>query len=192
MNLPFTLAPVGDCAHTLLPDGLELTAQARTDLFVDPAGDGSDLPDAGRLVGTPPPGDFTFSAHVTVDFTTTYDAGVLLLHVSDRQWAKLCFEYSPQHKPTAVTVVTKDFSDDANAFTVEGNSLHLRITRTGRAWAFHASTDGAWWHLLRLFSLDGDVSLGFLAQSPLGQGCRAVFREIAFTPGAPTDLRNGT
>ena len=31
-------------------------------------------------------------ARVTVDFTATYDAGVLVLHQRDDLWAKLCFE----------------------------------------------------------------------------------------------------
>ena len=95
-----------------------------------------------------------------------YDAGVLLLHAAERQWAKLCFEYSPQLKPTAVTVVTRGTSDDCNSFEVDGSTLWLRITRSGAAWAFHASTDGAWWRLLRYFALSGDtVRVGFLAQS---------------------------
>lgn len=194
--LPFPLAPAGEppCAHELLPEGLRLTGRAETDLFVDPAGDGSTFPDAGRLVGLPPEGDFTLSAHVTVDFASVYDAGVLLLHASERRWAKLCFEYSPQRKPTAVTVVTRGFSDDCNSFEVPGNDLHLRITRSGRAWAFHASTDGSQWRLLRYFSLDTDepVSVGFIAQSPTGKGCTASFRDITFASGAPTDLRDGS
>ena len=85
-----------------------------------------------------------------------YDAGVLLLHARERQWAKLCFEYSPQLRPTAVTVVTRGTSDDCNSFEVDGRSLWLRITRSGAAWAFHASADGSWWRLLRYFALGGD------------------------------------
>ena len=106
-------------------------------------------------VGLPPTGDFRLSALVTVDFGSVYDAGVLLVHASERHWAKLCFEYSPQLKPTAVTVVTRGTLDDCNSFAVESNSLWLRITRAGGAWAFHASTDGSWWRLLRYFTLRG-------------------------------------
>ena len=102
-----------------------------------------------------------------------YDAGVLLLHAAERDWAKLCFEYSPQLKPTAVTVVTRGTSDDCNSFEVDGSTLWLRITRSGAAWAFHASTDGAWWRLLRYFTLGLElVRVGFLAQSPTGRGAR--------------------
>lgn len=197
-DLPFPLAPQGRpaCGHELTDGTLRLTAQAGTDLFVDPAGT-AEVPDAGYLAGSPPEGDFTLAARVRVEFGSMYDAGVLLVHAADRRWAKLCFEYSPQKVPTAVTVVTRGSSDDANAFAVEdGEPLWLRITRTGRTWAFHASTDGNWWRLLRYFTLDEQetdrVSVGFLAQSPTGPGCSAVFDHITFSRTAPADLRDGS
>ena len=122
-----------------------------------------------------------------------YDAGVLLLHAAERDWAKLCFEYSPQLKPTAVTVVTRGTSDDCNSFEVDGSTLWLRITRSGAAWAFHASTDRTWWRLLRYFTLGLElVRVGFLAQSPTGAGCAATFDQVTFRPGAPENLRDGS
>jgi regulation of enolase protein 1 (concanavalin A-like superfamily) len=197
-GLPFALEPVGGP-----PPGcrvrhgvLTLTAAAGTDLFVDPGGpemSTAAVPDAGRFVGLPPAGDFTLAAQVSVEFASMYDAGVLLLHAAERQWAKLCFEYSPQLTPTAVTVVTRGTSDDCNSFEVAGHTLWLRITRSGPAWAFHASTDGTWWRLLRYFALPGDlVRVGFLAQSPTGTGCAATFDRITFRPGAPENLRDGS
>ena len=54
--------------------------------------------------------------------------------------------------------------------------------------------DGAYWQLLRYFTL-GEASgarVGFLAQSPIGDGCTAVFDSITYQPGAPADLRDGT
>jgi uncharacterized protein len=193
--LPFPLHPQGRPAsqYQVLPGGLELTGAGGTDLFIDPAGAGQP-PDAGRLTGVPPPGDFTLSARVSVGFASTYDAGVLLVHAGERRWAKLCFELSPQLKPTAVTVVTKQTSDDCNSFEVADDTLWLRISRTGKAWAFHASTDGQWWRLLRYFDLGAGApaQVGFLAQSPTGPGCTASFAGIAFRPGAPSDLRDGS
>ena len=199
-GLPFALEPAGSpppgcrVRHGVL---LTLTAAAGTDLFVDPAGaDPGQVPDAGRLVGLPPAGDFTLAAQVSVGFGSMYDAGVLLVHAAERQWAKLCFEYSPQLRPTAVTVVTRGTSDDCNSFEVDGNTLWLRITRSGAAWAFHASADGAWWRLLRYFALSADpaemVRVGFLAQSPTGEGCAATFDHITFRAGAPENLRDGS
>lgn len=196
-GLPFPLEPAGSPPPgcRVLHGALILTAAAGTDLFVDPAGadPGTTLPDAGRFVGLPPAGDFTLAAQVSVDFRSMYDAGVLLLHAAERQWAKLCFEYSPQQQPTAVTVVTRGTSDDCNSFEVGSNTLWLRVTRSGTAWAFYASTDGAWWRLLRYFSLGtGLVRVGFLAQSPTGEGCAASFDRISFEPRAPENLRDGS
>jgi uncharacterized protein len=196
-GLPFPLEPAGSPPPgcRVLHGALILSAAAGTDLFVDPGGavDGGSLPDAGRFAGLPPEGDFSLAARVSVGFASMYDAGVLLLHAAERQWAKLCFEYSPQLLPTAVTVVTRGTSDDCNSFEVDGATLWLRITRSGAAWAFHASSDGSWWRLLRYFALDADpVRVGFLAQSPAGQGCTATFDHISFRPGAPQNLRDGT
>jgi uncharacterized protein len=198
-GLPFPLEPAGSPLPgcRVQHGALILTAAAGTDLFVDPAAsDRWEVPDAGRFVGLPPAGDFTLAAEVRVEFAHAFDAGVLLLHARERHWAKLCFEYSPQLRPTAVTVVTKGVSDDCNSFEVDGDTLWLRITRSGPAWAFHASVDGAWWRLLRYFALGGDpaelVRVGFLAQSPTGEGCTATFDHISFQPGAPENLRDGS
>jgi hypothetical protein len=47
--------------------------------------------------------------------------------------------------------------------------------------------------LLRYFGLGKDlVRVGFLAQSPTGQGCAATFDHITFRPGAPENLRDGS
>jgi len=195
-GVPFPLEPSGNpaCQATVSGGSLILVSGAKSDLFIDPEGGEGARPDAGRLTGLPGDLDFTLSARVTVRFASVFDAGVLLLYLSERRWAKLCYELSPQQRPTAVTVVTHGTSDDSNSFETAGGPLWLRITRSGRAWAFHASEDGAWWRLLRYFTL-GEASgarVGFLAQSPTGPGCTAIFEEIACKPGAPADLRDGS
>ena len=195
-GVPFPLEPSGNpaCQATVSGGSLILVSGAKSDLFIDPEGGEGARPDAGRLTGLPGDLDFTLSARVTVRFGSVFDAGVLLLYLSERRWAKLCYELSPQRRPTAVTVVTHGTSDDCNSFETAGGPLWLRISRSGRAWAFHASEDGAWWRLLRYFTL-GEASgarVGFLAQSPTGPGCTAIFEEIACKPGAPADLRDGS
>lgn len=199
--LPFPLRPQGAkaCGFELDDKGLRVTGEARSDLFVDPSGDGGPPPEAGYLLGVPPKGDFTLSARATVPFASVFDAGVLLVYAGADRFAKLCFEFSPQRKPMAVTVVTRGTSDDSNAFVVEeGDALWLRVSRVGRAWAFHASLDGDWWRLLRYFTLGGEtreadeVQVGFLAQSPTGEGVEVAFDRIAYADGAPGDLRDGS
>jgi uncharacterized protein len=196
-GLPFALSPEGapPTGCRILNGDLILTGAAGTDLFIDPAGAPDQLPDAGRMVGLPLVGDFTLRARVSVEFASMYDAGVLLVWAGPEHWAKLCFEYSPQLVPTAVSVVTRHTSDDCNSFEVSGTTLWLRITRSGDAWAFHASQDGDWWRLTRYFSLGsgaGPAKVGFLAQSPTGAGCAATFSQIAFGAGAPSNLRDGS
>ncbi|MGH9247557.1 MAG: DUF1349 domain-containing protein [Acidimicrobiales bacterium] len=147
---------------------------------------------APRLLGEVR-GDFLFSARVTVDFQSTYDAGVLLAYTDERNRAKLCFKFSPPRQPMVVGVVTRGLSDDCNSFVVDGPRVWLRIARIGRAFAFHASTDGTLWQFVRLFAL-GSASpplVGFSAQAPTGEGCTTTFDEIAFTATTLEDLRNG-
>jgi regulation of enolase protein 1 (concanavalin A-like superfamily) len=168
------------------------TAPPRTDLFVSPW-DGQPTLTAPRLLATPPDGPFRLRARVDIDFHATYDAGCLLLWGDDATWAKLCFEYSPQGSGMAVSVVTRGLSDDANGFTVSGPTLWLRVSRRGSAYAFHASSDGAWWHFVRQFGLgDTTVRLGFEVQSPLGDGVTATFTELSFAQEPPGELRDGS
>jgi regulation of enolase protein 1 (concanavalin A-like superfamily) len=177
---------------------LTVRAPASSDMFIDPAG-GEPTLNAPRVLGAPPEGDFRLSARVQVGFTDTFDAGVLLVWVDEHTWAKLCFERSPSMggaapgRPMAVSVVTRGTSDDANGFTVDGDRLWLRVSRLGPAWAFHASTDGAYWRLVRYFTLGTDAPclVGFEAQSPTGQGCEVTFDQIAFVPERLADPRNG-
>jgi regulation of enolase protein 1 (concanavalin A-like superfamily) len=175
------------------PETLTLAAPPHTDLFIDPAGADPVL-NAPRSLKPMPDNDFQLSARVTVDFGQTYDAGVLLVWADDRNWAKLCFERSPQGDPMAVSVVTRGVSDDANAFTVNGNTLWLRVSHLGPAFAFHAAIDGELWEFVRYFALDtfAGLQLGFEAQSPLGDGCTAAFDEIRYTPQRLTGLRDGS
>lgn len=195
-ELPFELRPFGPEGQWVYEGGvLTGRAGARQDRFVPPGGDALDpASDAPRLLGVAPDGDFRLSARVKVGFAAAFDAGALYLHVGQREWAKLCLELSPAD-PTVCTVVTRGHSDDANSFVVEGDSLWLRLSRTGGAYAFHASADGEKWTFVRTFAL-GDAgqaaSIGFLVQSPTGEGCRASFDRIAFRPSGLDDLRDGS
>jgi uncharacterized protein len=171
---------------------LSIAAPARTDLFVDP-GSGAVVLSAPRLLARPPAGDFQLSARVTAGLAATFDAGVLLVYAHDGAWAKLCLERSPRGEAMVVSVVTRGVSDDAGAFAVDGPQAWLRVSRLGPAFAFHASTDGIDWRFVRHFALEpgGDVEVGFLAQSPTGSGCTAVFDSIVFRPERLPDLHSG-
>src|SRR5512138_3400193 len=72
---------------------LTIIAGDHTDWFNDP---GSEQVNGNAPIAlfTPPDGSFLLSARVSVDFQSTFDAGVLHVRVDDERWAKLCFEYS--------------------------------------------------------------------------------------------------
>ena len=181
-------------------------AQPHTDIFIDPGNGGvgaepdaalnaESMLNAATLLSDAQAGDFQFSARVTVDFASTFDAGVLLLWRDERHWGKLCFEFSPAGEPMVVSVVCRGVSDDANAFVVPGRSVWLRVSRIDRVYAYHASLDGKTWQMIRVFTLDGDTAgdrVGFEGQSPTGDGCRVTFDEIRYLPERLADLRDGS
>jgi regulation of enolase protein 1 (concanavalin A-like superfamily) len=172
-------------------DGLRITAEAKTDWFIDPGTGHRTLNAPALLFRSTRP--CLLQARVTVRPAATYDAGVLVVYARAGAWAKFCLEQSPLGELTVVSVVTKGVSDDCNAFPVEGNPAFLRVARLKRAFAFHYSPDGAVWKLIRYFTLGSFpvVRMGFLAQSPTGNGCEAVFSGMRFEQRLLADIRSG-
>ena len=161
-----------------------------TDLFIDPF-DGTRSTGAPTLL-FPVDGDFMWQAHVRVQFSSKFDAGVLLLFRDESNWAKLCFEFSPQSKPTIVSVVNRGVSDDCNSTEIPGEEVYLRISRRGQGFAFHYSEDARYWSMVRAFrAAEGGWKTGFLVQSPSGKGCRAEFHQISFSTKTLSDIRSG-
>ena len=169
-------------------------AAGGTDNFVDPAGSAA-VVNGARALTLAPPAPWRFSAKVTVDFAARFDAGVLLLWIDERHFAKLCFERSPQGDPMVVAVVTRGESDDSNGWVVADSTAWLRITAvTSDVYAFHAGTDGETWQLARYFRLRGRIParFGISAQSPTGSGCTASFSHFALSRTGLDDLRDGS
>ncbi|MEH1165843.1 DUF1349 domain-containing protein [Micromonospora sp. CPCC 205539] len=200
-GVPFPLVPSTAALWRVDEASVTVSAGPRTDIFIDPANGPAEVDetkatlDAPTLLGDLPEGDFQFSARVSVDFAATFDAGVLLVWLDERRWAKLCFEFSPEGEPMIVSVVCRGVADDANAFVVAARTVWLRVSRIDRAYAYHASLDGTTWQLIRVFNLDADTSrdrIGFSGQSPTGDGCSATFDEFSFRPDRLADLRDGS
>jgi regulation of enolase protein 1 (concanavalin A-like superfamily) len=185
LNEPLSAEPEAD-------NQLRIVAGPNTDWFADPAGSAAKTT-APVLLFAPADDSFLFSAQVTVEFAATFDAGVLFIHERNDLWAKLCFEYSPQHQPMIVSVVTRGASDDCNSAVMHTNTIYLRIYRRADAFAFHYSQDNHQWHLVRHFTLGrpANLCIGLSAQSPTGPGCRVLFSEISYRPAMLADLRNG-
>lgn len=192
-SIPHPLAWEGEPrgAHIDADHMLQITAGAKTDFFIDPAGT-VEQHNAPRLMFAPDQ-QFTLSARVGVQFVSTYDAGVLFIYANPTCWAKLCFEFSPQQQPMIVSVVTNGRSDDCNSAVVSVPQPYLRVTKLGAAFAFHYSTDRSYWQLVRYFALDQphDIRAGFLAQAPTGDACTATFSDVAYTAQAVQDIRSG-
>lgn len=171
--------------------GLRLSAPAASDWFHDPT-TGERKRNAPMLLA-PVTGPAILRARVQVDFRATFDAGVLMVYESDASWAKFCFERDPTGRHLAVSVVTRDESDDANGFAVPGDALHVRVAHLGASFAFHASEGGERWELIRHFRLGGAarVWMGVGVQSPLGAGCVARFEHVMLTAERLADLRDG-
>jgi regulation of enolase protein 1 (concanavalin A-like superfamily) len=76
---------------------------------------------------------------------------------------------------------------------VVGATAWLRIARVDQAFAFHWSADGQRWRFVRLFRLPvAGVRIGFIAQSPIGEGSTATFDHVALAERRLADLRDGT
>jgi regulation of enolase protein 1 (concanavalin A-like superfamily) len=189
------LDDVGDA--TVERGMLTMHAAPKTDWFNDPAG-------PARVANAPAlmcrvSGDFQLEATINVDFAATFDAGVLFIHQTADDWAKLCFERDPKGQPMVVTVVTRGVSDDSNEPAIMGNTVRVRVSRFGTALAFHYAHRGldgtALWVLSRLFALRSPalpMRVGFLTQSPTGDGCTARFSDVVFVPATLLDPRDGS
>ncbi len=193
-NIPATLQwrhqPVDwklDAEHRL-----SIVAGEKTDWFIDPAGTYT-VDNAPVALFTPPDANFLLSVKVSVEFASDFDAGALQLRARDDLWAKLCFEYSPQHQPMIVSVVTRGVSDDCNSAAIGGREVYLRVAHTPQTTAFHYSLEGGYWRLARYFTLGklSNLQVGFSSQSPTGQRCTAVFSAISYRAGTLKDNRSG-
>ncbi|NLL42145.1 MAG: DUF1349 domain-containing protein [Firmicutes bacterium] len=175
---------------TFTEEGLVVQAEARTDFFKDPAG--SAVQDSGHFFYRLLEGDFTLQTRVEVGMLSDFDAAVMMIMVDDDNWAKLCYEFTYK-RPMIVSVVTSGYSDDCNSLTVPDTGVYLRITRFADCFAFHYSLDGKWWEMIRYFRMEASepVKVGLVAQSPTGDGCRVVFKELLYSQRPVTDIRSG-
>lgn len=163
---------------------LTIQSGAKTDWYRAPTG-GEQVASSPLLL-IPAPKDFWFSARVALDFKSSWDAGALVLYVDEKNWVKFAFE-SPNGKTgSIVSVVTRGLSDDNTGSAIEGNSVYLKISKTGQAVFLFFSTDGKKWNVTRAFSLGPEQTLyfGFSAQSPNGAGTTVRFSEMEFKPVA--------
>jgi regulation of enolase protein 1 (concanavalin A-like superfamily) len=138
-------------------------------------------------------GDFVAQAHVRPAFTTTWDAGAIMVRHDVLHWAKLCFERTDLSTTAAVSVVTREHSDDANGADLVAPDVWLQVFRAGDVFGMHYSLDGKSWRMVRLFrlSLPETVKVGLVAQCPAGPGTTIDFLSFSVEPRAIQNLRAG-
>lgn len=161
-------------------DHLSISAGPSTNWFISPR-DGAHTANGPTLLFRPAQ-EFVLTAKLTAELPEQWDAGMLMVYVNDRTWAKLAFEKSIYLEPTIISVVTRDVSDDCNSVEVSGNSIWLRVEKLGNAIVFYYSTDGQSWRQVRVFTLGDvpDLRVGFGSQSPVGNGTTTVFSEVSY------------
>ena len=171
--------------------GIRVVAQARTDFFRNP--DGSAPNENGHLLWLPVEGDFVAQAHVRPTFSSTYDAGALMVRGDETHWAKLCFEATDFGTHAIVSVVTDGLSDDANGVNLESPDVWLQIVRQDNLLAMHYAPDGETWRMVRYFPLDlpAKAAVGMVAQSPTGPGTMVDFLHFRVERRRVGNLRAG-
>jgi regulation of enolase protein 1 (concanavalin A-like superfamily) len=167
--------------YRVAENGIVITAPAKSDRY-SWSGGGHAPDNAPQLVFDSADGDFMLSTAVSHKFESTYDAGGLIVAADARHWFKFAFErdYTGAHR--VVSVVTNDYSDDANAMEIDANTAYLRVSRMGSAFALHVSKDGKSWLLVRIFRFEhkGPLKIGLIAQCPEGQRSTITFFDLKY------------
>jgi len=161
-------------------DTITIEAKKGTDLYTN--SDGTSSKDNAPRVFFEPRSDFTFSAKVTANFTTSYDGGALFIYADAENWGKLLFERFKTGYNGIASTVTRSTGDDAYHSLIESNEIHLKIVRKNNSITFLYSKDGEQWSYLRSFSMVSAeaIKVGFIAQSPISQTHKVVYSDIIF------------
>jgi uncharacterized protein len=182
-NTPLNFQVTGD-------NSLNIEAPGNTDLFISPDGVYK-INKSPRLLFRPD-SDFIFTAKISLEFKSKWDAGVLLLYNDNNHFAKFCFESDFTGQPRVVSVVCNETADDCNSIAIDKNEVYYRIIGSTRVntFGFYYSSDGKSWFPIRTFKLDktDTVRIGFSAQSPSGKQCKVGFSFIDLQQRKPNDF----
>ena len=171
--------------------GIAVLATPYSNSFVDPA--------SGVVCQNAPfyyqetEGDFVLRAKVRLEFVSTYDACVLFAYEQDKLWAKACFEFTDIGTHAVVSVMTNEYSDDANGVNIDGSEVWLQLSRKGDVFAVHYALDGENFMMARVARLPmkSTIKVGVCAQSPIGQGGDRFFDHISLEQRTLEDIRSG-
>lgn len=179
-------------------DRWEITAPKESDFFCNNGAVGEEGITPESLSNAPfyyteVTGDFVMRVKVSLDFKDIYDSSSIMVMQDDSHWAKACFELTDFGTHAVVSVVTKEDSDDANGCNIETDHVWLQVCRAGQSFAFHYSTDGEHFYMMRFFSLPAGetVKAGLLAQAPTGSGGIRIYEGLTIENKTVKNLRIG-
>jgi len=179
-------------------DKIAIHATPKSDFFRNPSAVGADGITPDSLSNAPyyyqdVAGDFVMKVKVSLDFKDVYDAASIMVMENEQIWAKACFELTDFDTHAVVSVVTNQLSDDANGCNVDSDSVWLQVTRMNQAFAFHYSTDGVNFYMMRVFHLpvSETIKVGLLAQAPIGSGGERVFEGFLLENKTVKNIRVG-
>ncbi len=191
-DVPQGMAWLNEPPEWRFDDGGRLTIvpEAVSDFF---RASGEEPSDNACLLYTQVTGDFTAVTRAEAVLAGFGDAAAVTVRANEALWAKLCLERSPIGDISAVSVVTDEFSDDANSELLERPECFMRLTRKGDVFGMHYSLDGETWRLVRCFPLKmpQTVMVGIHAQAPFQGGCRVAFDFLRLTDEPIADFRSG-
>ncbi|MBL7199769.1 MAG: DUF1349 domain-containing protein [Anaerolineae bacterium] len=171
--------------------GVRVSAPAKSDYFQDPRG--THPTDSAPFLWLLVEGDFVAQARVRPTFSSTYDAGCLMVRHDETHWAKICFEGTDLGTHAVVSVVTNGLSDDANGPDLEVDEVWLQIARKGDLFGLHYALDGKSWRMVRYCALPvpDQIKVGLVAQSPVGPGTTVDFCRFTVESRSVENLRAG-
>jgi uncharacterized protein len=177
---------------TPLPrQGMRVQVPSRVDYFRDPAG--VMVKDDAPYLYLEHQGDFVAQAHICPAFTSTWDAGAIMVRHDAQYWAKLCYEKTDFDTTAAVSVVTNIASDDANGVNLTTPDIWFQVCRVGDVFGMYYGLDDQSWRMVRIFKLPVPalIKVGLVAQCPVGPGTTIDFLAFSIETRTIKNLRTG-
>ncbi len=171
---------------------IRITAKKGTDFFNNP--ENGEISASAPFLYQEIAGDFIATVKTQPDFSSMWNAGVLMVHIDSLNWIKFAFENSDATGKSIVSVVTRGVSDDANgAILQSATAVWLRIIRKDDLYALHWSVDGQNFQMARLSKMPvaDRVKIGIEAQSPVGEEATHYFSDFSIEKRRVEDLRKG-
>lgn len=182
----------------IIENGIKIYAPPQSDFFYNGGMEGEEGITPESLCNAPflykeVTGDFVMKVEVEHEFLDVYDSSSLMVYENDRLWAKACFELTDFNTHAVVSVVTNNYSDDANGCNINRNKVWLQITRVDDFFAFHYSLDSKKFDMMRFFrlSIGKTIKVGLLAQAPTGKGGDRIYRNLCIENRRVKNIRFG-